>query len=155
MNKLFNKTATITTSNNDKYEIKSSRYFIMPKRGKKRYKHRYGNACTITKLNPNEETLKVNDISFIGEIYSFENNRIRFLEDKYIGVNSFDTEMHDNGKELPITVIETYDDKKQTISSIGDIIEFKSDIPEQSYKLEIKILKLLLKNKEGNNKKDL
>lgn len=156
MDKLFNKSATITTSNNDKYEIKSGRYFIMPKRNKnRRIKHKYGNIYTISKVNQNEseDTLKVNDISTIGEIYSFENNRIRFLKNTYKNVHAFDTEMHDNGKELPITVIETYDDKTQCIASIGDIIEFKSDIEEQSYKLDIKILKLLMKEK--SNKKDL
>ena len=155
MDKLFNKTATITTSNNDTYKIESGRYFIMPKYGKRRYRHRYGNAFTITKLDNNKEgeLLTPNDISFIGEIYSFENNRLRFLQDTYKDVKAFDTELHDNGKELPITVIEGYDEKTQCISSIGDIIEFKSDIEEQSYKLDIKILKLLLKEK--SEKKDL
>ncbi len=158
MNKLFRKSATITTSNNDKYVIESGRYFIMPKRSKnRRIKHKYGNAYTITKVESTDETLKPNDISFIGEIYSFENNRLRFLENTYKDVHAFDTELHDNGKELPITVIETYGDRTQTISSIGDIIKFDSDIKEQSYALDIKVLRLLLKakkDKEGS-KKDL
>ena len=154
MNKLFKKSATITTSNNDTYKIESGRYFIMPKFGKKRIKHQYGNACKITKIDDNQdEVLSPNDVSFIGEIFSFENNRLRFLQSTYTDVKAFDTELHDNGKELPITVIETYDAKTQCISSIGDIVEFKSDIDEQSYKLDIKILKLLLKEK--SNKKDL
>ena len=157
MKKLFNKTATITTSNNDKYVIESGRYFIMPKRkNNRRYKHRYGNACTITKVD-SEETLTPNNISFIGEIYSFENNRLRFLENTYKNAKSYDTELHDNGKELPITVIETYDEKTQSIASIGDIVKFDSDIKEQSYMLDIKVLRLLLKaknDKEGS-KKDL
>ena len=155
MGKYFKRSATITTSNNDTYKIETRRYFVMPKYGKKRIKHKYGNACTITKLdkNNNSDVLTPNDISFIGEIYSFENNRLRFLQDTYKGVKAYDTELHDNGKELPITVIETYDSKTQCITSIGDIIEFKSDIDDQSYKLDIKILKLLLKEK--SNKKDL
>ena len=158
MKKLFKKRATITTSNNDKYVIESGRYFIMPKRYKNgRNKHKYGNAFTITKVDSNEDTLKPNDISFIGTIYSFEDNRLRFLENKYKDVHAFDTELHDNGKELPITVIETYGDRTQSISSIGDIIKFDSDIKEESYTLDIKVLRLLLKAKKEkeSSKKDL
>lgn len=155
MNKLFKKSATITTSNNDTYKIESGRYFIMPKFGKKRIKHQYGNACKITRIDKNQdEVLSPNDVSFIGEIFSFENNRLRFLQSTYTDVKAFDTELHDNGKELPITVIETYGDKTSRISSIGDIVKFESDIKEQSYVIDIKVLKLLMKEK-SKHKKDL
>ena len=153
MKKLFRKKATITTSNNDKYLLESHRVFIMPHRGNKRYRHKYGNLCSITKLDENNSvTLQPNDQSFIGKIYSFDDSRLRFLLDTYKDAKSFDTEMHDNGKELPITVIETYTDKTQCIASIGDIVQFDSDIEEQSIKFDIKILKLL---REKSNKKDL
>ena len=157
MKRPFKRKATITTSNNDKYKIESSRYFIMPMyKNKHRIRHKYGNAFTITKvLPPEEETLKPNDISFIGEIYSFDDNRLRFLQDTYKDATAFDTEMHDNGKELPITVIEKYDQKVQTIESIGDIVKFESDIDSMSYMLDIKVLRLLMKEKKSNNKKDL
>ena len=152
MNKLFNKKATITTSNNDKYQIESSRFFIMPKyKRNRRIKHKYGNEFTITKL-VDGEPLVTNDISFIGEIYSFDNNRLRFLMDTYKDATMFDTELHDNGKELPITVVEDYSDKTQCIASIGNIIKFDSDIEEQSYKLDIKVLRLLLKQKMDKEK---
>ena len=159
MNKLFKKSATITTSDNGKYQIESSRVFIMPKYRKNyRIKHKYGNEFTIKKVSENGEPLVTKDISFIGEIYSFDNDRLRFLMDTYKDATVIDTELHDNGKELPITVIENYSDKTQCIASIGNIIKFDSDIEEQSYKLDIKVLRLLLKaklDKEKGNKKDL
>ena len=48
----FKKRATITTNNDEKYLLEKNRFFIMPHRGIKKYKHKYGNACTITKLDP-------------------------------------------------------------------------------------------------------
>lgn len=157
MNKLFNKSATIITSNNDKYVIESGRYFIMPKRkNNHRNKHKYGNACTITKVEPETNELLIpNDISFILETYSLEDNRLRFLEETFKNTKSFDTEEHNNGKELPITVVEGYEDKVKSITSIGDIVVFESDIPEKSYKLDIKVLRLIRKlTEKSSNKKD-
>ena len=158
MEKLFNKKATIITSNNDKYLLERSRFFIMPRKGRKRIRHKFGNVCTINRLDEDNNKLEVKDVSIISEIYSFENNRLRFLIDTYKGANVYSTEMHDNGKELPITVVESYDDKIQYISSIGDIVRVESDIKEQSFVIDPKVLRLLYKlsnNKEKSSKKDL
>ena len=158
MKKLFKKKATITTSNNETYNIKAGRYFIMPKYGKRRHKHVYGNKYT--------ESLKPNDISFIGEIFSFDDNRLRFLKETYKDTKIFDTEEHDNGIERPITVIEAYDDMSKQISSIGNIVRFESDIKEASFDKEAttviispelvkRLTKRLKKKRYEESKKDL
>ena len=166
MKKLFKKKATITTSNNETYNIKAGRYFIMPKYGKRRHKHVYGNKYVITKVEPETESLKPNDISFIGEIFSFDDNRLRFLKETYKDTKIFDTEEHDNGIESPITVIEAYDDMSKQISSIGNIVRFESDIKEASFDKEVttviispelvkRLTKRLKKKRYVESKKDL
>ena len=161
----FKKMATITTSDGC-YVLERSRFFIMPHRGRKRYKHKFGNLCTISKLDKDKNKLHVDDVSIISEIYSFDDNRLRFLMDTYKDAKVFDTEMHDNGKELPITVIEKYDDKKQSIRSL-DVLKFESDIDPKEDSLatvtlfDIKILRLINKSLRPDlvagksNKKDL
>ena len=83
--------------------------------------------------------------------------------DSYKNVKTYDTEMHDDGKELPITVVEKYDEKKQSIESLN-VIRFDSDIKEQSFNnddvtvtfMDIKVLRLLYKQlTEKSSKKDL
>ena len=158
----FKKQATITTPDGC-YVLERKRYFIMPHRGVRRVKHKYGNICTITKLDENNQKLHLNDVSVISEIYSFDDNRLRFLMDSYKNVKTYDTEMHDDGKELPITVVEKYDEKKQSIESLN-VIRFDSDIKEQSFNnddvtvtfMDIKVLRLLYKQlTEKSSKKDL
>ena len=47
--KLFDKEATLVTANNEKYQIKSSKYFVMSRnKHNRRLKHKFGNAYTIT-----------------------------------------------------------------------------------------------------------
>lgn len=156
----FKKQATITTPDGC-YVLERKRYFIMPHRGIRRFKHKYGNICTITKLDSNREKLNINDVSVISEIYSFDDNRLRFLMDTYKGTKTYDTEMHDNGKELPITVVEKYDSKIQTIESL-EVLKFESDIVTKEESLatvtyfDIKILRLINKTLTGKStKKDL
>ena len=157
----FKKQATITTPDGC-YVLERKRYFIMPHRGVRKYKHKYGNICTISKLDENNNKLHLDNVGVISEIYSFDDNRLRFLMDTYKGIKSYDTEMHDNGKELPITVVEKYDEKKQSIESL-DVIKFDSDIKEQSFNndnvtitlMDIKVLRLLYKLTEKSSKKDL
>ncbi|MBR4830671.1 MAG: hypothetical protein IKZ96_02775 [Bacilli bacterium] len=156
----FKKQATITTPDGC-YVLERSRFFIMPHRGRKRYKHRFGNICTISKLDDTKSKILLDDINVVSEIYSFDDNRLRFLMDTYKDAKVFDTEMHDNGKELPITVIEKYDDKKQSIRSL-DVLKFESDMDPKEDSLatvtyfDIKILRLINKTLAGkSNKKDL
>ena len=134
----FKKRATITTANNDRFLLERNRFFIMPHRGIKNYKHKYGNICTITKLDHDNNVLRPNDVSFITDIFSFDDNRLRFLVETYKGATMFDTEMHDNGKELPITVIEKYDDKKQTIGSLS-IKDIKTDLEKDSLNNDVTV----------------
>ena len=141
----FKKRATITTNNDEKYLLEKNRFFIMPHRGIKKYKHKYGNACTITKLDP-----------ITGEFNSKD------VRDTYKDAKKFDTELHDNGKELPITVIEDSEGKYQTIESIS-VRNLDSDIKEESFNkdttvtfMDIKVLRLLYKQlAEKSNKKGL
>ena len=158
----FKKRATITTNIDEKYLLEKNRFFIMPHRGIKKYKHKYGNACTITKLDPITGEFNSKDVSFITEVYSFDDNRLRFLMDTYKDAKKFDTELHDNGKELPITVIEDSEGKYQTIESIS-VRNLDSDIKEESFNkdttvtfMDIKVLRLLYKQlAEKSNKKGL
>ena len=160
----FKKRATITATNNDKYLLEKNRFFIMPHRGIKRYKHKYGNACTITKIDPITGEFNLKDVSFITDVYSFDNKRLRFLQSTYKNVKMFDTEMHDNGKELPIKVIETSDGLVQSISSI-EVKKMETDLEVDVKKdsltiitIDPRIKKLLLIPKEmieRGRKKDL
>ena len=160
MNKYFRKKATITTYNNDKYQIESAKYFVVSKNiNKRRLKHKFGNAytITITKLNSDPvDPFKIDDVSFITEVFGIdEDRRFRFLKEDVKNPKITYGELHDNGNEEPITIIEDYSDRIKSISSIGDIVMFESDIPEKSFKMDIKVLKLIRKLTEKSNKKDL
>ncbi len=158
MNKYFRKKATITTYNNDKYQIESAKYFVVSKNiNKRRFKHKFGNAYTITKLNSDPvDPFKIDDVSFITEVFGIdEDRRFRFLKEDVKNPKITYGELHDNGKEEPITIIEDYSDRIKSIASIGDIVMFESDIPEKSFKMDIKVLRLIRKLTEKSNKKDL
>ncbi|MBP3635155.1 MAG: hypothetical protein J6J17_01670 [Bacilli bacterium] len=141
MKKLFDKTLTITTEENKKYTIERKNIFI----------HGYSSEYSIADIMK-----KDNNIYLINEIYSYEDNRIRFSYIKYKNAKSFDTiEKTATGEEVPVMVIERYDTEKNFIGSIGNIVELVTDLPRKEHnklKDKQKILKLLRKNKDDLTK---
>lgn len=118
-NKLFNEYAVITTKDKKTYNIQKERIFIG---GKTNY---YGKLYIITSDSDTENKLHI-----VNEVYSFDNNRLRFLSDIYSSPKKFKTIEHsqDHSIENKITVIETYDTKTNEICSIGNIQSFHSDL---------------------------
>ena len=159
--KLFDKEATLVTANNEKYQIKSSKYFVMSRnKHNRRLKHKFGNAYTITKvLDEPADPFKIDNMSFISEVFGLDDDgRFRFLSENVVKPKITYGELHDynNGNEEPITIIEDYEDRIKRITSIGDLVIFESDIPEKSFKMDIKVLKLIRKlTEKSSNKKDL
>ncbi len=138
--KLFNSRLNITTEDNNQYLIEKKHIFI------------HGSSVNYSVADIMK---KGNNVYVIKEIYSFDDNRIRFSYTEFENAKVFETIEKENGEELPVTVIENYDNEKTFIGSIGNIIELSSDIDEKGYnkhKDKTKILKLLKKNK---NQKEL
>lgn len=101
-----------------------------------------GEAYVMSKKNNNS-----NDLYIVREIYSYDDDRLRYSYDVYINAKAFDTIERVEEKEVPILVIESYDDvNMRCIGSIGNIKNLNSDMqinkPEKN-----KILELLKKNK--------
>lgn len=115
---LFDEYATFTTKDNRTYNIQKERIYIG---GKSDY---YGKLYIITSDD------KSKDMHVIDEIYSFDNNRLRFLEDIYSNTDKFKTIEHsqNNSIDRPITVVRDYETRVRELNSIGDIKEFHSDL---------------------------
>lgn len=88
---------------------------------------------------------KGNNIVILREVYSFDDKRLRYSYDEYTSPKIYDTYEKDaDGSEKPITVIESYKERKNKIGSIGDIKRVKSDkIEQEPAKKKPKILQLL------------
>ena len=68
------------------------------------------------------------NIYIIKEVYSLENNRLRYSYDKFENVKSYNTqERTPDGTEIPIKIIEAFTDKVTCIGSIGNIKSIDSD----------------------------
>ena len=135
--KLFNKTLNITTKENKKYTIENKNVFI------------HGSLENYTNADIMQ---KDNNIYIIKEIYSYEDDRIRFSYTEFVNAKAYNTIEKDNEREIPVMVIENYDRVNTFIDSIGNITELTSDIEQEKHKELPKILKLLRKNK---NQEDL
>lgn len=119
-NKYFDKFATITTKDNKIFNIRKMRIYIG---GKINY---YGKQYIIT---PEIEG-KEQDFKIINDVYSFDNDRLRFLSDSFKNPIVFDTIEHsvDNSIEKPIRVIQEYDESLTQIDSISNIVKIESDL---------------------------
>ena len=127
--KLFNDYLIISTSDEKKYEIKKKKVFI----------HNSSLEYKIADI-----MIKDGNIYIIKEIYSYEDNRIRFSYDQYTDVKAFDTIEIEEGKEVPIMVIEKYGHVKTFVGSIGNIKSLSSDLIDNTSK---KVKKLRRKEK--------
>ena len=139
--KLFNKILNITTSDNKKYTIENKNIFI------------HGSVEDYTYA---DIMLKDNNLYIIKEIYSYEDNRLRFFCTEYINpkINPIGLEKDENGNEKNVMIVENYDRKNvsEFNDSIGNITELISDIEQEKHKELPKILKFKRKNK---NQEDL
>lgn len=99
---------------------------------------------------------KGSNVVILREIYSFDDKRLRYSYDEYINPKVFNTyEIGDNGVEIPITVIETYDEKINKIGSIGNILKINPDkLNNKEENKKPKILKLF-KPRETNSMLDV
>ena len=144
INKLFDKYLDITTKDDKTYRIEHKNVLI----------------CDANTLYGKINVLEMNNnIYIIKEVYSLENNILRY---SYIEYNSpkyyTSIEKHDDGNETPIFVIESFKSKKTHIGSINNIKNINSDKIEKinnKYKDQPLILKLLRRNKKGEIIQDL
>lgn len=145
--KLFDKYLNITTSNETKYNINKKEIYINDSSSS------YGQKYIVTSDKLNKKNLYI-----LKEIYSFEDNRLRYSYELYTNVKLVNTveKMTDNS-EKNITVIEKYDDKKVLIGSIGNIRRIDSDkldeINEKRKQKKDGILRLILKPIEERKNK--
>ena len=134
--KLFNKTLNITTKENKKYTIENKNVFI------------HGSLENYTNADIMQ---KDNNIYIIKEIYSYEDDRIRFSYTEFVNAKAYNTIEKNDEKEIPVMVIENYDRVNTFIDSIGNITELTSDIEQEKHKELPKILKLIIFLKEFSN----
>lgn len=139
INKLFDKTLDITTKNDKKFHIENRRLYI----------HDFS-------FNQDKANIIIegNNIYVIREVYSYDNDRIRYLYDVYEDIKSYETyEKSDDGsKEIPTYVVESYKRKSTCIGSIGNIVKIDSDKalrPNNRVVDNPLILKLLRRNKKN------
>lgn len=134
--KLFDKYLIITTSKEDKFNIKKENIYIND--SSESY---YGQRYIVTSDKLNNKNLYV-----LRNIYSLEDNRLRYSYDKYINVKIVNTieKMEDNSEEK-LLVVETYEKKETLIGSIGNIRRIDSDKLPAEEKKNNNILKLILK----------
>ena len=133
--KLFNKKLQIITEDNKEYIIEKKNIFI------------HG---SLTDYSTADIMKKDKNVYIIKEIYSFDDNRMRFSYIEYENAKVFETIEKEDGEEVPVMVIENYDNEKTFVGSIGNIIELSSDLnikEHDKHKDKPKILKLLKKNK--------
>ena len=98
---------------------------------------------------------KGKNIIILREIYSFDDKRLRYSYDEYVNPKIYNTYEKDvDGAETPITVLESYNEKKNKIGSIGNINKIESDKEKTKEKSKTKILRLF-KPKFENKESDL
>ena len=99
---------------------------------------------------------KGNNIVILREVYSFDDKRLRYSYDEYTNPKIYDTyEKDEDGSEKPITVIESYKERKNKIGSIGDIKSTKTDRDEQEQVKSKKPKILQLLRPKDDKKSDL
>lgn len=136
INKYFDNYLDITTKDGKTIHIEKKNVYI--------------NDSSQTSGNINIIRRKNNNIVVLKEVYSYEDKRLRYSYDEYTNPKVFDTyEINESGEEIPITVIETYNEKQTKIGSIGNIRKVDSDKEFVTNK-KPKILQLL---KQKNDKK--
>lgn len=114
---LFDKYLYVTTTNEEKYKIEKKKIYI---NGSSSF---YGKKYIVTSDKLNNKNLYI-----LKNIYSLEDNRLRFCYEEYPNAKLVNTiEKYDDNSEKRILVIEKYDDKKTLIGSIGNIKRIDSD----------------------------
>lgn len=128
-NKLLNKYANITTFDGKKYKIRPKNFYIS--------NNNFGEVLVVKAKDSSNKNLYI-----LKEVYSLDNNRLRFLCDIYKDVNTFSTiEKNINGEEKRIIVLNDYQDYKERIMSIGNIKSMKTDLINIEEKSKFKLLK--------------
>ncbi len=140
IDKIFDKNLDITTKEGKTYHIEKKETYI----------HGYSSFIGEAKV-----MLKDNNLYVLKEVYSYDNNRLRYSYNKYENVKAFNSyEKCIDGTEKPILVIENYEKMNTYIGSIGNITKINSDKLDQineNTKEKPLILKLLKKNKKNEN----
>lgn len=145
--KLFDKYLSITTTDDEVYKIeKKNIQFIAPSLY-------YGEKYVITSDKINSKNLYI-----LKEIYSLEDNRLRFCLEKYINVKLVNSiEKKEDNSEASILVVKECDDMKVLNDSIGNIKRIDSDKLEEMNNAKKRkkdsILKLILRPSEDRNQK--
>lgn len=135
--KLFNEFLDVTTIDNKTYHIINKKIYINDS------SYYYGKKYVVTSNELNTKNLYI-----LKEIYSLEDNRLRYLYTKYTNVNLIKTIETDlKGNESSILVLDDYTSKKELIGSIGNIKYINSDKIERinENKRKKDIFKLILK----------
>lgn len=144
ISKLFNKYLTITTNDNTKIRLEKKYIYFNDS------SEYCGQRYIVTSDKFNKKNLYV-----LREIYSLENNRLRYLYEKYSDVTLVDTiEKQNDGSEKNITVVECYSEKKSLIGSIGNITRIDSDILKEKENKKHKILQLKFQRKTKKEKQE-
>lgn len=129
INKYFDNYLDITTKDGKTIHIEKKNVYI--------------NDSSQISGNINIIRRKNNNIVVLKEVYSYEDKRLRYSYNEYTNPKVFDTyEINESGEEVPITVIETYNEKQTKIGSIGNIRKVNSDKEFVTNK-KTKILQLL------------
>lgn len=129
INKYFDNYLDITTKDGKTIHIEKKNVYI--------------NDSSQISGNINIIRRKNNNIIVLKEVYSYEDKRLRYSYNEYTDPKVFDTyEINESGEEVPITVIETYNEKQTKIGSIGNIRKVNSDKEFVTNK-KTKILQLL------------
>ena len=140
---LYDKYLFITTTNGSKYKIEKKNIYINDSSSF------YGDRYILKSDKDNK------DLYILHEIYSLEDNRLRFCYEVYKNVKLVTTiEKDEDNNERNILVVETYDNnsKQVLIGSIGNIARIDSDkIDELNTKKNNGILRLVLKPKDKEN----
>lgn len=124
---LFNEYLDVTTSDNKVFHINKKQIYINDSSSY------YGKKYIVTSDEFNRKNLYI-----LNEIYSLEDNRLRYLYTRYTDVKLVNTiEINSNGNEIPIMVLESYDKKNDGISSIGNIKRIDSDKIDEMNKKKI------------------
>ena len=133
MNKYFDKFAHITTNDDKTYRIVKRRLYIA--NGKNYYGKKY---IIVPEQNENE------DIHFVDDVYSLDDNVLRFLSDTYHNPSILHTIEHSNNNSIdnPITIITDFDSEETEILSVDNIKKFESD-------------KIIIENKKYVKKDDM
>ena len=138
INKLFNNYLDITTKDGKSFHIEKKDVLI----------HAETPITGIANVYQRK-----NNVYVITEVYSLEDNRLRYSYIKFEDAKAYNTiEKQNNGKESSVYVIENYSNVTQNVGSIGNIIKLESDKTEKiNKKSKDKMLILRLLQKRKNN----